>query len=154
MQTRPQSFASVFFYCAIISRFAQDRGHRNGRRVDDASVRLPSNQYGRRVAQLRVRSLRRGGVRRKCARGGSRLGWHCLLPSGVHHNARRGRGADAHRVDNPHGRRVEWRCVRSLRRERGCGLRVFDNRSFCVLLYGMVENLLRAHCKHLPRQNQ
>ena len=130
MQNTPAELCERVFYCAVISRFAQGRGHRNGRRVDDASVRLPSNPHGRHVAQLRVRSLRRGGVRRKYAQGGSHLGWHRLLPSGVHHNARRGRGADAHRVDSPHGRRVEWRCVRSLRRERGCGLRVFDNRSF------------------------
>ena len=130
MQNTPAELCERVFYCAIISRFAQDRGHRNGRRVDDANGRLPSNPHGHRVAQLRVRSLRLGGVRRKCARGGSRLGWHRLRPSGVHRNARRGRGADVRRVDNPHGRRVEWRCVRSLRRERGCGLRVFDNRSF------------------------
>ena len=141
MQNTPAELCERVFYCAIISRFAQGRGHRNGRRVDDANDRLPSNPHGRRVARLRVRSLHRGGVRRKCARGGSRLGWHRLLPSGVHHNARRGRGADAHRVDNPHGRHVGWRCVRSLRRGRGCGLRVFDNRSFLyapVLGFGKI----------------
>lgn len=90
-----------------------------------ANDRLQYSQCGRRVEQLRVRNLRRERVQHNNQSRGNHQDWFRLRPKCVHHSGRRVRGANDHRASNQHGRRVESRCVRSLRRERGRDVRVF-----------------------------
>ncbi len=77
------------------------------------------------MGRLRVRSLSRERVLRIRVLGGNRLGCWRIRLTRVHRNALRVRGASVHRADNQRGRRVEWRCVRSLRRVGGRGFRGF-----------------------------
>lgn len=115
----------MFYFKKIISRFPQDRGHRNGRHVGDANDRLQCNQRGRHVAQLRVHNLRREYVQHNNQSHGSHQDWFRLRPKCVHRSGLRVGGANDHRVSNQHGRHVESRCVHSLRRERGRDVHVF-----------------------------
>ena len=117
MQNTPAELCERVFYCAIISRLFDDL-HRAVVIAMVAVLMMQTTVY----QVIHMVAVWHGFVSAACA--------VAVFAASVHHNARRGRGADAHRAGNPHGRHVGWRCVRSLRRGRGCGLRVFDNRSF------------------------